>query len=127
MRGQPHLNINGVDISVNLDLKSQRTYSGKNQVGGIICRFTKSDSGTSAAITKREDMGRYVATLAHLRISQDAGDRDAYRGLSMAVDVQFGQAIQCPPNYAQRVTNMENACRFISAMWDPIKDELENG
>jgi hypothetical protein len=126
-RGQPHLSIHGVDVSVNLDLLAYRTYRGREQVGGVICRFTKSDSDTTAAISKREDMGRYVAALAHIRASQSAGNRDPYRGLSMSVDVQFGQAIQCPASYTQRVQNIENACRFIFAMWNPLKTEIENG
>lgn len=123
-KGQPHVMMNGVDVSVNLDLIAQRTYRNRLQMGGVICRFTKSDSDTPAAISKREDMGRYVATLAHIRASQSTGNREAYRGISMSVDVQFGRAIQCPPSYAQRVTNMENACRFISAMWEPLKQEI---
>lgn len=126
-RGQPHLNMNGVDVSVNLDLMAHRTYRSRQQVGGVICRFTKSDSDTPAAISKREDMGRYVATLAHIRASESAGNRDTYRGLSMSVDVQFGQAIQCPASYAQRVQNIENACRFISAMWEPMRQDIISG
>ncbi len=124
-RGQPHLNLHGVDVSVNLDLTAERTYKGKKQIGGVILRLSKSGSGTPAAVAKREDMGRYVATLAHIRAAQNS--ENAYRGMSCSIDAQFGQALYCPPAFTQRVQNLENACRFIAGMWDGIKDEIDNG
>lgn len=124
-KGQGNLSLNGVHVSVNVDLLVNRTYRGTQQIGGSIFRFTQSDSETPAAIAKREDIGRYAATLTHLHVVENlAGNRSPHRTLSMAVDVQFGQAMICPPSYAQRVTNMENACRFISSMWDDIKADV---
>lgn len=124
-KGQGHLPISGVHVSVNVDLLVSRTYRRREQVGGAIFRFTQSDSETEAAINKRMDIGRFAATLTHLHVVQNlAGNREPHRPLSMAVDVQFGQAILCPNSYAQRVANIENACRFISAMWDDLKAEV---
>ena len=122
---QPPLPINGVQVKVTLDLLIHRTHRNIDQVGGTIYRFTQADDETPAAENKRRDIGRYAATLAHLQVAQNlAGNRNATRQLSMAVDVQFGEVLQCPPRYAQRVQNLENACRFIASMWDELKEEV---
>jgi len=124
-RGQPHLTINTVDVSVNLDLLSHRTYRRTEQVGGLIFRFTKSDEKKEETKARRVDMGKYVATLAHIQVSENAaGNRTPYYGLSSAVDVQFGQAMVCPRNYTERYRNIENACWFIANSWDALKAQV---
>jgi hypothetical protein len=36
----------------------------------------------------------------------------------MSSDVQHGEVFQAPDANARRIADLENACRFIAAMWD---------
>lgn len=120
-KSQPKLVLSGVTISITLDALIKRSYRGSDQVGGALFRFTQADDETKAAASKRRDMGSYAATLVHMQVANSfAGDATAHHAISYAVDVQFKEAIAAPKTYATRAKNMENACKFISAMWDQV-------
>tara|TARA_R110000851_G_scaffold270099_1_gene422755 strand:- start:609 stop:1298 length:690 start_codon:yes stop_codon:yes gene_type:complete len=118
---QPKLEIAGVEISTRLDLLIRREYREEKQVGGVIFRWTQADDETEAAIAKRRDMGTYAATLVHMHVGQHfAHSMAPAYPICLSVDVQFGDVIAAPKTFSQRAKNMENACRFISAIWDDI-------
>ena len=98
-KSQPKLILNGVEVSVQIDVLIHRSYRGAEQVGAALFRLTKpEDDETDKAADKRRDVGQYT--------------------LCWSVDVQNGEVHAAPRNYLTRATNLENACRFIRAMWD---------
>ncbi len=118
-RRQAKLNISGVEVSVYVDLLLHRSARGQEQVGGALFRFTQADDESDGAQSKRRNMGAYAATLVHMHIAQNlAGNRLPHHALCMSVDVQFREAHIAPRDFAQRTQNLENACRFIAAMWN---------
>lgn len=118
-RRQPKLTIGGVEVSVYVDLMIHRSFRGQEQVGGALFRFTQADDESEGAQNKRRNMGAYAATLVHMHVAQNlAGNRQPHHALCMSVDVQFREAHLAPRDFAQRTQNLENACRFIAAMWD---------
>ena len=120
-QGQPKLEINGVTVSINLDLLIRADKASNPRVGGTLFRFTQADDETEAAAMKRRDMGSYAATLVHMHVLEHFSDNaTVHNSICYAVDVQFKEAINAPKTYAQRARNIENACKFISAIWDSV-------
>jgi hypothetical protein len=119
-RSQATLNLSGVAISVYCDVLIHRTHREEEQVGGVLFRLTKpEDDETERAADKRRDMGLYAATLVHMHVAANlAGDRNPHFGLCWSVDVQNQELHVTPRTYVSRAQNLENACRFIAAMWD---------
>lgn len=111
--------LSGMEVAVNVDLLVSRSRDGVEQIGGALFRFTKADEESEGAAAKRRDMGMYAATLVHLQVAQNlAGNHVPHYQLCMSVDVQAEEIHYAPRSYAQRAQNLENACRFIRAMWD---------
>lgn len=120
-QSQPKLEISGVTVSINLDLLIRREKANGLNVGGTIFRFTQADDETEAAAAKRREMGSYAATLVHMQVAQYFADHAApHHAICYSVDVQFKETIHAPKTYSQRAKNMENACKFISAIWDSV-------
>jgi hypothetical protein len=118
---QAHLMSAGVDISVRADLLVNGAMRGRDQIGAAILRLTKDDAGTAAAWSRREDMGHYVATLARMHLDANIpSSREPANRLCLSIDVQHGEAFPCPPSNTRRRANIENACRFIAALWPTI-------
>ena len=116
---QKKLELSGVAVSVNVDLLTMRTKGSEDQVGGALFRLTKADDETEAAATKRREIGVYAATLVQMQVRQHlAGNRKTHHAICMSIDVQCEEVIVAPRTYSQRAQNLENACRFIAAMWD---------
>ena len=117
---QPVLNINGVAVSVNCDLLIHREYRGTQEIGGVLFRFTKPDEAeTPSAASKRREMGAYAATLVHMHLTTNlAGNRTPAYQLCWSADIQGTEVHHAPKTYAMKTRNIENACRFIAAMWD---------
>jgi len=121
-KSQPKIALNGIIISITLDVIIWREYRGEPQVGGALFRFTQADGETDAAAAKRRDMSAYAATLVHMQVANSFSDNaKAHHAISYAVDVQFKEVIAAPKAYARRVKDMENACRFIAAVWDSVE------
>lgn len=115
----PMLNLAGVDISVNVDLLVVRPRGTQEQVGGAIFRFTKADDETDNAASKRRRMGQWAANLVQIQVRDNlCGDRDPHYELCLSVDVQFEEVTRATRSLTARRRDLENACRFISAMWD---------
>lgn len=117
----PKLILNGVSVSVNIDLMIERDARSGPQIGGLIFRMTKPDEEESdgAAGTRRR-MGLYVATLVHMQVVANLSrNRAPARPICWSVDVQAGERHVCPSG-STRETELSNACMFIAAMWDRV-------
>lgn len=117
---QPKLILSGVEVSVYCDVVIHRSAKGTDQIGAALFRLTKpEDDETEKAADKRKEVGQFAATLVQMHLAKNlAGDRVPVFGLCWSVDVQNGDVHAAPKNYLSRATNLENACRFIFAMWD---------
>lgn len=119
---QPKLALAGVEISVRADLLVHGVgRGGAQQIGGAVLRLTQDDAGTDPAKERRREMGLYVATLVGRHVSDHfAADRAVANRLCMSIDVQHGEVFPAPNANTRRMTDLENACRFIAAMWASV-------
>jgi len=115
---QAPLTLQGVTVSVNLNVLMTRERSGKSEVGGVLFRMTKADTETETATAKRKEIGGFAATLALMQIQNGlAGERLPHHQLCASFDVQCEDVHVAPRNYAAKTKELENGCRFIAAMW----------
>lgn len=120
-REQNKLNIADVEISVRADLFVHGTTRGIDQFGAAILRMTMDDAETEAARRKRREMGLYVATLARMHTDQNLdNNRQPANKLCMSIDIQHGEVFVAPNSNARRISDIENVCRVISALWPSI-------
>ncbi len=120
-QNQATLTLAGVEISVRADLLVHGATRGREQVGAAVLRMTQDDADTDAARSRRQDMGFYVATLARLHLDANLqSNRESANRLCLSIDVQHGEAFACPNSNTRRRNDLENACRFIAAMWSGI-------
>lgn len=118
---QNKLDLAGIEVSVRADLFVSAPIRGVRHNGVAVLRLTQDDADTDAARSKRRDMGLYVATLARMHIEQNFASREPISNrLCMSIDVQHGEAFQTPDANTRRRNDLENACRFISAMWASV-------
>lgn len=119
---QAMLLLGGVSVSVNCDVLIHRPIKGVESIGAALYRLTKPEEDESdKAKTKREQMGRCVATLVLMQVGANlAGNRSPSFELCWSVDVQTGEIHKAPKNTKALIANMENACQFIAAMWDKV-------
>ena len=109
---QPKLVLSGVEISVRTDLWVYGNSRGREQIGGAILRMTQDDGA------RRDDMGRYVATLVRMHLDQNnPTNREPVNRLCMAIDVRHGQIFPAPNASTRRMNDLEAACRVIHALW----------
>jgi hypothetical protein len=120
-RKLPMLALAGVDVSVNVDLLVTRPRGNREQVGGAIFRFTKADDETEAAANRRRAMGQWAANLVQIQVRDSLAEgRDPNYQLCLSADVQFEEVHQGTRSLTARRRDLENACRFIAAMWDEV-------
>ena len=118
---QNKLNLAGLDVSVYSDLLVFGSNKGKDIIGSAILRMTQDDADSESAKVKRREMGLCVATLARFHTAQNIGsDREVANRLCMSIDVQHGEVFIAPDANSQRMNNIENACRFIVALWPTV-------
>lgn len=118
---QNKLDLAGIEVSVRADLFVSAPIRGVQHNGVAVLRLTQDDADTDAARSKRRDMGLYVATLARMHIEQNFASREPVSNrLCMSIDVQHGEVFQTPDANTRRRNDLENACRFISAMWASV-------
>ena len=116
---QAKLILAGVAVSVQLNVLTERDRAGKLEVGGVLFRLTKADDETESAAAKRHEMGAYAATLAYMQVQAGiAGNRQPHHQLCASLDIQAGDVHTAPRTYATKAKALEDACRFIAAMWD---------
>jgi hypothetical protein len=116
---QAPLEMSGVIVSVNLDVLAVRERGTQAEIGGVLFRMTKADEETDAAAAKRRDMGAYAATLALMQIEKNfTGERQMHHQLCASFDVQCLDIHRAPRSYVSKAKAMEDACRFIAALWD---------
>lgn len=115
---QSKLDLAGVEVSVRADLLVSAPIRNNDHAGVAVLRLTQDDAGTDAARTRRREMGLYVATLARVHIEQNlAPPHPISNRLCMSIDIQHGEVFQTPDANTRRRNDLENACRFISAIW----------
>lgn len=115
---QAKLHLAGVEVSVRADLITKLTAKGRDFSGVAVLRLTQDSPDTDAARSKRRDMGIYVATLARLHADQNIHlTHPVENRACVSIDIQHGEVFPAPAANTQRVANLENACRFIAAMW----------
>ena len=120
-RQQSKLDLGGVEVSVRADLIVNGRIRGDEHFGAAVLRLTQDDAETEIARTRRREMGLYVATLARLHVNQNlTRNLPAANRLCMSIDVQHGEHFRAPDANTRRMNDIENACRFIAAMWDSI-------
>ena len=116
---QAPLMLQGVTVSVNLNVLMIRDRGAKSEVGGVLFRMTKADTETEAASAKRKEIGGFAATLAYMQVQNSlAADRTPHHQLCASFDIQCEDVHMAPRNYATKAKELENGCRFIAAMWD---------
>ncbi len=120
-KDQPKLSISEVEVSVVGDLFVHAVVKKIPHVGIGVLRFNQGEADTEAAIKKREEMGRYVATVAQRHLTQNIKPNlPISNKLCMSIDIQHGDIFCAPDANARRMADIENACRFIKAMWPSI-------
>jgi hypothetical protein len=118
---QPKLILADIEISVRADLLVHGSARGQDQIGAAVLRLTQDDADTDLARTRRRDVGLYVATMARMHVERNIeSSRQAANRLCMAIDIQHGDLFQAPDSNSRRMTDLENACRFIAAMWPTV-------
>ena len=111
--------VNGVTVSVFLNLLMTRERAGRTEIGGVLFRLTKADEETEAAAAKRRAIGSYASTLALMQTqAHHAKSGYPHNQLCASFDIQCEDVHWAPRNYATKAKEMENACRFIAAMWN---------
>ncbi|MBY6056758.1 hypothetical protein [Leisingera daeponensis] len=112
---QPKLLLSGVEVSVRADLWIYGEHRGEEQIGAAVFRMTQDAGG------RREDMGKYVATLLRMHLDQNnPTDRAPANRLCMAVDVRQGDVFTAPASNSRRMNDLEAACRVINALWGQV-------
>ena len=121
-RNQGTLRLAEVEVSARADmLVHGDSRAGVPQIGAAILRLTQDDTETDVARSRRREMGLYVATLARLQADQNLPSaREASNRLCMSIDVQHGEVFQAPDSNTRRMNDLQNACRFIAAMWASV-------
>lgn len=118
---QPKLHISGVEVSVRADLLVHGTSRGVEQIGAAVLRMTMDAAPNEAAIERRRNMGLYVATLARMHVGANIhSNREPANRLCLSIDVQHGEVFVAPTANARRISDLENACAFIAALWPTI-------
>lgn len=120
---QDRLTLGGVEVSARADLLVHGSARGQELIGAAILRMTQDDAETENARTRRRDMGLYVATIARLHVDQHIApttNRAVSNRLCMSIDVQHGEVFQAPDANTRRMNDLENACRFIAALWPAV-------
>ncbi len=116
---QNKLVLSGVEVSVRADLIAKLVIKGHDASGVAVLRLTQDSADTEAAKAKRKEMGLYVATLARLHADQNLQLPHVVANRAcMSIDVQHGDVFQSPDANTRRMADLDNACRFIAAMWD---------
>jgi len=110
--------LNGVTVSVFLNVLMVRDRGDNEEVGGVLFRMTKADDETEAAAAKRKEIGAYAATLALMQIQARPGARQPHHQLCASFDIQCEDVHMAPRTYLTKAKELENACRFIAAMWE---------
>lgn len=116
---QEKLLIEGLEVSIRADLLVDGTNRrGDDLIGAAVLRMTQSGETTESALTKRREMGLYVATMAKAHVEQNlAGNFLPTNNLCMSIDVQHGEVFTAPNSLTRRMNDLTNACRFIVAIW----------
>lgn len=111
--------LNGVTVSVFLNVLAVRERAGVAEVGGVLFRMTKADEETEAAASKRKEIGAYSATLAMMQTqARPLRDHQPHHQLCASFDIQCEDVHVAPRTYVTRAKELENACRFIAVMWN---------
>lgn len=119
----PALPLNGVDVSVNLDLIARRQKT-PPLIGGVVFQTAKATTGASWRAEHARNVSSLVWMLAEKHLSA-LGQVD--RKLCLTVDF-FGKSITpAPTSYKRRLADFEAACLEIGALWPSIQPPTDLG
>ena len=118
---QPKLSLGGLDVSVRADLLVRMPIRGAEHAGAAVFRLTQADGDSETALSRRREMGLYVATMIRLHVDQNMRPNlPVANRLCMSIDVQHGEHFQAPDHNTRRTNDLEAACRFIAALWPTV-------
>jgi hypothetical protein len=113
--------LSGVEVSVRADLHVTMPIRGVDHAGAAVFRLTQSDTASDSAVSRRQEMGLYVATLVRLHVDQNLPTNlPVSNRLCMSIDVQHGECFQAPASNTRRTNDLASACQFIAAVWPNI-------
>ncbi len=111
----PPLSLNGVNVSVSIDLIAKNNRSGK--IGGILLQTSKAISSRSW----RDEHSKYVASLVWMLAEEHLHTQGKIeRAFCASVDLFSTSWTKAPTNYKTRLQNLEASCNEISMIWDRI-------
>jgi len=120
---QTKLMLAGVEISAQADLFVTGVIRSQDHAGAAILRLTQDDADTEHARARRREMGLHVATIARLQLDQNLSPTlPISNRFCMSIDVQHGEFFRAPDANTRRMNDLENACRFIAALWPTISN-----
>ena len=116
---QNSLVLGGVEVSVRADLIVHGETRRQEQYGAALFRLTQDDATTDAARTARREMGLYVGTLVRIHAERNIiSNRVIANKFCLSIDVQHGEVFAAPDANTRRMSDLENACKMIAAIWD---------
>lgn len=125
------LNINGVVLSVQLDLIARVQVGGREKAGGIIFRPQKAPDPDACRLeeTKRQrgehrrEMARYMLAMMQILFEERADSLGEFdRDSSFIADIRMGERISFSTgDHAARVRAIKAACKQVYSLWDDIE------
>lgn len=110
------LMIKGVKVSTTLDLLTVTPVKGVEHQGGVILRLTQADESD-----RRDDMGGYSATLAHMQVEDKRPGRgEPLPRICLSIDVQNRTRYEAKAGASRRRSNIEAACTMIKSIWPTL-------
>lgn len=114
----PHLNFEGTDVSINLDLVTYRTDAdGTKRVGGVIFMFSKSDKNPN----KRQKRGKSASWLILQTVEKhmtQLGVPDPK--LCIVIDVFEGKVYSAATGNKLMKSHLEACCKEVAIGWDHV-------
>ena len=94
------------------------TQKSSEQIGGALFRLTKAVMKLMVLQLSGAKLACMLQLLPKCRCEKNlAGNRTPHHQLCLSIDVQCREVHVAPRTFVQRSQNLENACRFIAALW----------
>jgi hypothetical protein len=113
------LRISGVNVSVNLDLMTQKVDNkGVKTIGGVILLFSKTKASEKDAAMRCQAIAMlaYEILTSHAKANETCDPR-----MCMAIDVFNGKVYRAKAQQKQLRNAVETSCEEVTAMWPNVK------
>jgi len=121
---QPHVTIEGVNVSAQLDAMLHATErSGEKRIGGIHFQLSKgkAEGKKDETKTKRDKAGTYSSVLILRHVEQNFIDLGVARyDLCIIANVRKGRVWVAPENHKRMFNRIDAAARTIRSSWNNI-------